>query len=347
MDLSYLEAMMGEMPEEEIYSGILVFAEVEDGRLSPVTLEVLGKARDMAEALGVYVKAALLGDGVDELAQELIRHGADHVYLAQDPALASYSAEAYSHVLAHIVEQSKPEILLLGATSLGNDLAPRLAQKLSTGLATNCVGLELDELQRLLLAVRPLYGGRYFQVVAIPKARPQMATLKPGYFRPHPADEYRTGEVEAVAVDLEGVKVRTRLLRVVEEEEREEEPLSRARIVVSGGRGMGDPEHFALVKELARLLGGTVGGSRGAVEEGWVEEERQVGMGGTIISPDLYIACGISGAIQHYFGVQDARFVVAINKDERAPIFKVADVGVVGDARKILPALIRELGGSA
>ena len=343
MELDYWEALMGEEVEEVAYHGVWVVAEVEGGSLSPTTLEVLGKGRELADRLGAYLEAVLMGEGVGDLAQELIRYGADTVYLADDPRLAEYHVETYTKVLADLVEGKRPEILLMGATDLGRDLAPRLAQRLGAGLITGCVEVDLDEAEGLLLATHGLYGDEYFHTVVCPQARPQMATLRPGYFRPAYPDEYRTGEVEAVSVELEGVEPRVRVLRELPAEARREVPLPKARIIVSGGRGMGDEEGFALLEKLAEALGGVVAGSRGAVDEGWIGQERQVGIGGAIVRPDLYIACGISGAIQHYIGMQDAKFVVAINKDPNAPIFQVADIGVVGDAREVIPALIEAL----
>ena len=343
MDLEYLEDLMGEQVEEVAYRGVWVVAETEGVSLSPVTPEVMGKGRELADRLGAYLEAVLMGDGVRDLADELIRYGADTVYLAEDPSLAEYHVETYTKVLADLVEERKPEILLLGATDLGRDLAPRLAQRLGTGLVTNCVKVDLDETKRLLLTTHGVYGDEYFHIVVCPQARPQMATLRPGYFRPAYPDEYRTGEVEAVAVELEKIEPWVRVLRAIPEEVRREVSLYKAKIVVSGGRGMGDEEGFALLEKLAEALGGVVAGSRGAVDEGWVGEERQIGMSGTIVKPDLYAACGISGAIQHYIGMQDAKFVVAINRDPNASIFKVADIGVVGDTQEVISALIREL----
>jgi electron transfer flavoprotein alpha subunit len=342
MDLDFLESMMGEVEEESPYRDIWVVAEKEGDALLPVVLEMLGKARQLANSLGVYVKAVFLGESTEEFRQALIRNGADVVYVTDDPRLSEYSTEIYSKVLGDLIEEEKPEIVLLGATSMGRDLAPRLG----TALFTNCLSLEIDEMQRQLLATYPLYGGEYFQTSVCPEARPQIATVLPGAFRPPLADPSRTGEVETVAVDIDDLEIRSKVLKVVSEEVRPEVPLDKAKIVVSGGRGMGDAESFALVQELAEVLGGQVGGSRGAVDEGWIGEERQVGLGGTQIAPDLYVACGISGAIQHYAGILDSKFVVAINKDPNATIFQVADVGIVGDVHEVLPALIKELRGT-
>jgi electron transfer flavoprotein alpha subunit len=343
MDLDFLESMIGEAVEESPYRDIWVVAEKEGEALAPVVLEMLGQARQLSDSLGVYVKAVFLGRSTEELGQELVSNGADVVYMTDDPRLSEYNAESYSKVLGDLIEEGKPEIVLLGATSIGRDLAPRLAQRLGTALFTNCLNLEIDEMQRQLLATYPVYGGEYFQTSVCPKARPQMATVLPGAFRPPLTDPGRTGEVETIAVDMDDLEVRSEVLEVVSEEARPEVPLGKAKIVVSGGRGMGNAENFALVKELAEVLDGQVGGSRGAVDEGWMDKDRQVGLGGTQIAPDLYVACGVAGAIQHYAGVLDSKFVVAINKDPNATIFQVADVGIVGDVHEVLPALIKEL----
>lgn len=343
MDLDFLESMIGEAEEESPYRHIWVVAEKGGNALAPVVLEMLGRARQLADRLGVYLKAVLLGESTEALRQELIASGADVVYVADDPCLNEYSTEIYSRVLGDLIEKERPEIVLLGATSMGRDLAPRLAQRLGTALFSNCLDLEIDEAQRQLLATYPVYGGEYFQTSVCPQARPQMATVLPGAFRRPQADLDRVGEVKAIAVDIDGVEVRTHVLKVVGEEARPEVPLRKARVVVSGGRGMGSADNFALVKELAGVLGGQVGGSRGAVDEGWIDKEKQVGLGGAQIAPDLYIACGVAGAIQHYAGVLDSKFVVAINKDPNATIFQVADVGIVGDVHEVLPALLKEL----
>ena len=343
MDLDFLESMVGEAVEESPYRDIWVVVEKEGEALAPVVLEMLGQARQLSDSLGVYVKAVFLGESTEELRQELVSNGADVVYVTDDPRLSEYNTEIYSKVLGDLIEEGKPEIVLLGATSMGRDLAPRLAQRLGTALFTNCLNLEIDEMQRQLLATYPVYGGEYFQTSVCPEARPQMATVLPGAFRPPLADPSRTGEVETIAVEIDDLKVRSKLLKVVSEEVRPEVPLDKAKIVVSGGRGMGDADSFALVEELAEVLGGQVGGSRGAVDEGWIDEEKRVGLGGTEIAPDLYVACGIAGAIQHYAGILDSKFVVVINRDPNATLFQLADVGIVGDVHEVLPALIKEL----
>jgi electron transfer flavoprotein alpha subunit len=353
MDLEYWELLAGEAIEEEeeiAYRDIWVVAEAEDGALKPVSLEMVGKARELAAALGAYVHCVMLGEEIEDLATELIQRGADSVYLADDglashATLAEYYLETYAKVLSDLFEEEKPEIILFGASELGQELAPRLAQRLGTGLISDCLDLFIDETERVLLAKHPVYGGEYFHVSTFLGAKPQIATVRPGAFRLPFADEYRYGEVEEIAVDLEGVEGRVKMLGVSAEEIQPQLPLSKAKAIVAGGRGMGDAEGFALVEELAEALGGQVAGSRGALDEGWVSEERQVGLSDLTVKPDLYIACGISGDVHHYFAMQESRFVVAIHKDPDAPIFKIADVGIVGDPKEIIPLLLAELSG--
>ncbi len=346
MDMEYWELLTGEAikEEEEIaYRDIWVVAEVEDGALTPVSLEMMGKARELAAALGAYVHSVLLGEGLEDLAQELIHRGADGVYLADDPRLAEYHLETYAKVLSDLLQEQKPEIILFGATALGQELAPRLAQRLGMGLISDCLALSIDETERVLSARHPVYDGEYFHVSTFLGTKPQIATVRPGAFRLPFADEYRYGDVEEVAVNLEGVEDKVKVLSVSTEEARPQVPLSQARVIVAGGRGVGDAEGFALVEELARTLGGQVAGSRGAFDEGWISEEHLVGLGGATVRPDLYVACGISGDIHHYFAMQEAKFVVAINKNPNAPIFKIADIGIVGDPKEVIPPLLAEL----
>jgi electron transfer flavoprotein alpha subunit len=347
MDFSFLDEVMEEpagagVPQGEGYRNIWVVAEASGGSLLPATLEAMGQARELADQIGCYVFAVLLGQDLEALGQGLAGYGAEQVLLAEDAALAEYQPEAYVHVLAGLVGERRPEILLFPATPLGNDLAPRLAQRLGTGLISHCVALELDMTERLLLGTFCVLGGEVFHTVACPEARPQMATLEPGSFRvPRPGA--RSGDVQKVAVDLTGVSARLTWGQMIAGVDLPAVPLSRARIVVSAGRGMHDAEGFALVVRLAEALGGVVAGTRGALDAGWIEEKQVVGVGGQSVSPDLYIACGISGDVYHYFGVQAARFVVAINPDPEAPIMKHANLAVVGDARQVIPALLEAL----
>jgi electron transfer flavoprotein alpha subunit len=321
---------------------VWVVAEVEQGEISPVSFELLGAARDLADLLGVRVEAVLLGKGVGELAEQLGWRGADMVYVIEDERLAEYRTEEYAGVLGGLIEERNPEIVLLGATDIGEDLGPRLAQRLDTGLLCNCTKVEVDQAERLLLGTRPTYAGELMITSTCTNKHPQMATVRPGAIDPYPPDQSRLAEIEQVAPEWGAESPGARSVGAVEELPRAS--LQDARIVVAGGRGVG-AEGFELVEKLARRLGASVGASRGALDEGWVEKEYWVGgAGGTPVAPDLYVACGISGALQHYMGIKDAKFIVAINTDPEAAIFKFADVGIVGDVHEVVPALLAGLG---
>jgi electron transfer flavoprotein alpha subunit len=344
MDLDYLQALMGEMPssEEVSYRGILVVAECSGAGISRVSQELLGRARELADALGTRVSAVLLGDGLQALAPELIARGADTVYLAEDPALSVPMTATYSHVLADLIDAKKPEIVLFGATSLGRDVAPRLAARLKTGLMTDALVLELDESERLLLATNTLYGGSLLNTLAVPSGRPQIATVRAGAHRVPAADRYREGQIESFAVTLDesDSAVHAGEWKTAGSEDA---GLAGARVIVAGGRGLGGPDGFSVLANLAKSLGGAVGASRGAVETGWIGKEHWVGVLGQHVSPDLYLACGIRGAIQHRLGMKGSKCVVAINTDPAAPFFRFADYGLVGDYRDIVPALVKAL----
>lgn len=350
MDFSYLDDWQDEEGSEEAiepvgegYRNIWVVAEAADGVLLPATLEVMGQARDLADQIGVYVYGVLLGQGVESLGEGLIAYGADRVLVADDPVLAEYQPGLYARVLARLVDEYRPEILLLPATALGNDLAPRLAQRLDTGLISHCIRLEIDMSERLLLGTFPTLGGEVYHTVACPDARPQMATLQPGYFRAPYQDSYRSGDVQNIPLEDEGTVSELAWTVLDAVVDLKPPPLSRANIVVSAGRGMVDADGFALVEQLAEALGGVVAGSRGAFDEGWIDEAQIVGVGGELIAPDLYLACGVSGDIYHYYGVQDAKYVVAINPDEHAPIMQAANIAIIGDAQRIIPAMLEAL----
>ncbi len=349
MDFSFLDDWGEEEAGPQLaqagegYRNIWVFAEVADSDLHAATLESMGQARDLADQIGVYVYGVLLGEGAGALGEELIAYGADLVLAAEEPALVEYQPETYTEALADLVDEYRPEILLLPATTLGNDLAPRLAQRLNTGLMSHCIELALDMSERLLLGKFPVLGGEMYHTVACSEARPQIATLEPGYFRTPYEDTRRSGDVQQVEVDLGGISGQLTWLDLGAEPNLPATPLSKARIVISAGRGLQDAEGFVLAEQLAAALGGVIAGSRGAYDEGWIEEEQIVGVGGTEVAPDLYVACGISGDVYHYFGLQDAKFVVAINPDENAPIMKQANMALVGDAKQVIPALLEAL----
>ena len=349
MDFSFLDDWAEEKAGPQLTAGgegyrdIWVVAEAAAGALHPATLEAMGQARELADQIGVYVYGVLLGEGVESLGQALIAYGADLVLAADQPALGEYQTETYTQPLACLVEQNRPEILLLPATPLGSDLAPRLAQRLNTGLISHCVKLELDMSERLLLGTFPVFGGEMYHTAACPEARPQIATLKPGYFRAPYEDSYRSGDVKQVDVQLGEASGQLSWTGLDAKVDLPATLLAKAKVVVAAGRGLQDAEGFALAEQLAVALGGVVAGSRGAYDEGWIGEGQIVGVGGEEIAPDLYVACGISGDVYHYFGLRAAKFIVAINADENAPIMKVANMAVVGDAKSVIPALLKAL----
>jgi electron transfer flavoprotein alpha subunit len=350
MDFSYLddwqEDELGPAQIDEAgegYRNIWVVAEVGDGALTQATLATMGQARELADQIGVYVYGILLGEDIQAVSASLISHGADRALIADSPALAEYQPETYGQTLADLVEHYRPEILLMPASAMGNDLAPWLAQRLDTGLISHCIRLDLDMSERLLLGTFPILGGEVLHTVACPDARPQMATLQPGHFRVPYEEPSRSGEVQTM--DIEPVSSPARLTWTGRNLSHDLPfaPLSKARLVIAGGRGLGNADGFALVEQLAHALGGVVAGSRGAYDEGWIAEEQIVGVGGELICPELYLACGLSGDVYHTFGLQDARFIVAINSDREAPIMQFANLAVVGDASQVVNAMLDEL----
>ena len=293
----------------------------------------------MAADLGQEVVAVLLGKEVRGLADNLIHHGANKVICVEDPILEHYATEPYTKALNAVVEAKKPEIVLYGATSIGRDLAPRVSARVHTGLTADCTKLEIDPETKLLLMTRPAFGGNIMATIVCKEFRPQMATVRPGVMQALPTDTSRTGEVEVFQVDFTDADMNIKIREVIKEKHAKVD-ITEAKVLVSGGRGIGSPEYFDVLKELADELDGLVTSSRANVDAGWIGRERQVGQTGKTVRPDLYMACGISGAIQHLAGMEDSEFIVAINKDAQAPIFDVADLGVVGDLHKIMPILI-------
>jgi electron transfer flavoprotein alpha subunit len=307
-----------------------------------VTLELLGEARRLAEALQVKVAAALLGEGVAALAPTLLAAGAHKVYLVEHPRLQDFLEEAYSAALSELAQRFRPEIILAGATYLGRAFIPRVAAALKTGLTADCTAFSLDPAERLLLQTRPAFGGNIMATIITPRTFPQMATARPGVFKPRTPEASTAGEIISFAPASLATPPRSHFLQTIAEI-KERVPLGAAEVIVAGGRGLKEAKHFRLVEELADLLGGAVGATRGAVDAGWIPYAHQIGQTGKTVSPKLYIACGISGAAQHLVGMQSSDFIVAINKDPAAPIFQVADLGLVGDVFDILPALIQEI----
>lgn len=320
------------------YKGVWVFAEQREGELQKVSLELLGEGRRQADKLGVKLTALLLGSNIEGLSKTLAEHGADEVLVADDKLLEHYTTDAYTKVICDLANERKPGILFVGATFIGRDLGPRVAARLNTGLTADCTSIDVDVENGDLLATRPAFGGNLMATIACPNHRPQMATVRPGVFAKVESNGSNCN-IEEVKVDLTDSDVRTKVLETVKTT-KDIIDISEANFIVSGGRGVGSKENFALLEELANVLGGTVAGSRGAVEKGWIENAYQVGQTGKTVKPSIYIACGISGAIQHVAGMQDSDIIIAINKDETAPIMKVADYAIVGDIKKVLPELI-------
>mgnify|MGYP002740729320 FL=1 len=324
------------------FKDVWVFAEQRQGTLTPVVVELLGEGRKLADKLGVKLCALLVGSNVKDLIQTLIHYGADRVYCVDNELLEKYTTDGYSEAVCQAVEKYKPEIIMMGATHIGRDLAPRIASKLNTGLTADCTGLEIDPEDGKLRQTRPAFGGNLMATIICPETRPQMCTVRPGVMDKAIKDTNKTGETIEIEVDISQKDIRTKVLEIVKIK-RDMIPLTDADVIVSGGMGIKNAEGFKMLKELADVLGGTLGASRATVDAGWIDKSRQVGQTGTTVRPKLYIACGISGAIQHLAGMQESGMIVAINTNPNAPIFEVADYGIVGDVYEVVPQLIELL----
>lgn len=322
------------------FKGVWVFAEQREGELQKVSLELLGEGRRIADELGVELTALLLGNDIKGLAETLGEHGADKVLVADHKDLEHYTTDGYTKVICDLATERKPGILFVGATFIGRDLGPRVAARLSTGLTADCTQLAVEVENGDLLATRPAFGGNLMATIACPDHRPQMATVRPGVFGK--LEEKKTDfEIENVEVQLEASDIRTKVVEIVKET-KDVVDISEAKVLIAGGRGVGNKENFEKLQELAEVLGGAVAASRGAIDKGWIERDYQVGQTGKTVRPNIYIACGISGAIQHTAGMQDSDMIIAINKDETAPIMKIADYAIVGDVNKVLPEMIAQ-----
>jgi electron transfer flavoprotein alpha subunit len=321
--------------------GVWVLAEQRGGVMPEVVAELLGQGGRLAVDLGVDLSAVLLGAGVEDLAAELFALGADKVYLADDPRLADFNDDIYCEVVAGLIKKYQPEILLAGATALGRSLAPRVATAVATGLTADCTGLAIDRERGLLLQTRPAFGGNIMATIVCPQARPQMATVRPRVMKKGPRQEGRAGELVKAEVEP-SLKSATELIEVVADLA-EKVNLTGAEVVVVGGRGLGGPEGFKLVRELAEALGGVVGATRGAVDLGWIGHAHQVGQTGRTVAPKLYVGLGVAGAVQHLVGMQSSETIVAVNNDPNAPIFQVATYGIVGDLYEAVPAMLERL----
>ncbi len=322
---------------------IFVVVEQVDGKVQKVGIELIGIATKLAKDLDQKVVAVILGDDVKKSTDILVHHGADKVIFVEDPILKDYVTEPYAKAVTQIVESEKPNIVLYGASSIGRDLAPRVSARVHTGLTADCTGLDIDPETKLLRMTRPAFGGNIMATILCKEFRPQMATVRPGVMQALDKDETRKGEIVECKVDFKPEDMNI-VIKEITKETGEKVDITESPILVSGGRGIGSAEYFNTLKELADLLGGLVTSSRANVDAGWISQDRQVGQTGKTVRPDLYLACGISGAIQHLAGMEESEFIVAINNDENAPIFEVADLGVVGDLHKIVPILIEKIG---
>ena len=322
------------------YKGVWIFAEQRGGKVSSIAYELLGIGRKLADDRGAKLSTVLFGASESE-AQELIRWGADSVYLSQEPILEQFNDEPYSQLLTSLIQEHKPETVLAGATPIGRSFLPRVAARIRTGLTADCTSLQIDKETGNLLQIRPAFGGNIMATILCPNNRPQMATVRPRVMKRGQYDENRKGEI--ITVRQEGLSSRTKVLETVKEVSDVAVNLQEANIIVSGGRGLGDAKGFQLIQELAELLGGAVGSSRAAVDSGWVPYRHQVGQTGKTVCPTVYFACGISGAVQHLVGMQSSDIIIAINKNPEAPVFNVATYGVVGDLYEIVPLLIKKI----
>lgn len=328
--------------DKSLYKGVFVYAEQREGVIQNVAFELVGKARELADSINEQVTAVLLGYQISGLDKELIAAGADRVLVVDNVFLKDYLTDPYADTMQQICEKYKPEIVLMGATTIGRDLGPRISSRIFTGLTADCTALEIDS-DRNLLMTRPAFGGNLMATIICKEHRPQMSTVRPGVMRRLPLDPSRKGVTEVVDVKFDEKRCsRVRLIRK-EREEKNLVDITEAQILVSGGRGVGTHDGFAKLKELAEVMNAEVSSSRAMVDAGLIGHERQVGQTGKTVRPDIYFAVGISGAIQHLAGMEESDFIIAINKDKFAPIFQVADLGVVGDLHKIVPILANKL----
>lgn len=323
------------------YKDVYVFVEQREGVIQPVAFELLGKARELAGQLSQNVVAILAGYGIAEKASELIAYGADSVLCIDAPELVYYITEPYAQAVTKVVEERKPSILLIGATTIGRDLGPRLSARLETGLTADCTGLDISE-EGDLMMTRPAFGGNLMATILCKEHRPQMSTVRPGVMRMGKKDDTRTGKVENFKVTFDRSKFKVRLLETVKEQKNLID-ITEAKVLVSGGRGVGNSEGFKMLEKLAEVIGAEVSSSRAMVDAGVMPHNRQVGQTGKTVRPDVYFALGISGAIQHLAGMEESDFIIAVNKDKYAPIFNAADLGIVGDVNKIIPLLTEKL----
>jgi len=340
------QAILLEREEKKVdlssYRGVWVFAEQREGEIMPVTYELLSIGSKLANDLGESLSVVLLGNNLKEKVKELLKYELEKIYLVESPSLKSYKTSLYTQAMVDLVKREHPEIILIGATSLGRDFAPRVATRLRTGLTADCTDLKIDTEKKNLIQTRPALGGNIMASIISPYHRPQIATVRPKVMRKAEPTNSKNAEVIEVEPHLNQEDDLVKIIDIIKEEI-EVADLQEAEIIVSGGRGLGKAENFSLIRKLAVLLGGAVGASRAVVDAGWIPSYHQVGQTGKTVQPKLYIACGISGAIQHQVGMRTSEVIVAINKDAEAPIFNIASFGIVEDLHKFLPLLIERL----
>jgi electron transfer flavoprotein alpha subunit len=321
---------------------IMVCCEQRNGELLNVGLELVGKAVELSKDLDGEVTAVVCGNKITHLSEKISQYGATRVIIVEHPLLEKYTVDAYTEALYQVISSENPDILLIGATLTGRELGPRLAARLRTGLTADCTNLEIDPESKLLLMTRPAFGGNLMATIICPERRPQMATIRPGVFPLPKTDTQRKPEVYVFTPKLSEDDIKVKVQQIIVKVRRHKD-ITAEKIIVAGGRGVGSKENFELLEELAELLGGGIAGSRAAVDEGWLPKELQVGQTGKVVRPKLYIAIGISGAIQHLAGMQESEYIIAINKDPEAPIMKIADLAIVGDWKPIVKRLVQQL----
>ncbi|MDR1066483.1 MAG: electron transfer flavoprotein subunit alpha/FixB family protein [Clostridiales bacterium] len=322
-------------------ANVLIYCEQRDAALQKVSLELIGKGKELADTLGQKVIAVLLGKNISGLAQELIDHGADEVIYADHDYLADYLTEPFTKAFSAILKEQDPEIVLIGATSIGRDLAPRTAARIHTGLTADCTALDIDPNTKGFLMTRPAFGGNIMATIICPDHKPQMATVRPGVMVVRKKEAHK-GVIREFTVDFQPEDINVKILNTVKKSNKRKD-ITEAKILVSGGRGVGSGENFGALRSLAAALGAEISASRGAVDLEYVEKDRQVGQTGKTVRPDLYFAFGISGAIQHVAGMESSELIIAVNKDAEAQIFQYADLGIVGDLHKVIPKLVDAL----
>lgn len=326
----------------EDYKGVWTLGEIREGEIHPVSYELLAWGKDLADKLGVELGSIIIGHDIKDKANELIHRGADKVYVVDNPALENFRSDPYAKILTALIDEYKPEIFIASATTIGRTLMPICAVRLQTGLTADCTGLDIDIDERLLIQTRPAIGGNIMATIKTPTSRPQMSTVRPKSKRPLPLDESKKGEIIIKEFGSEYLASRVKRVSFIREET-VGAPIQDADIIVSCGKGLKDGKNLSIINELAEILGGSVGASRKAVDLGWISYSHQVGLSGKTVSPKLYIACGISGAVQHLAGMSSAETVIAINSDPEADIFRAADFGVVGDIFEVIPLFIKKL----